>query len=469
MKQENYDVVVVGAGSGGYAAARTARERGASIALIDHGPLGGLCILRGCMPSKTLLRSSELAQEVRESKELGIDAGDPKIDFRYIMERKKRIIKGFADYREEGIRTFPLYIGRARFLNESTIQVGDDARLRAKKFIIATGSVTAPPVIEGLAEAGYIDSDQALELEAAPKSLVVLGGGYVAAELGQFFYRIGVPTTFIQRSKNLLSTEDDDLGAALTRYFRAEGMRVETGTILQRIEMRDGLKIVHFKQDGIERVVQAHEIFYALGRVPNVDGLDLAKAGCEFHPISGITVDEHLRTCNPNFYAVGDVTGMFPLVHVAIYQGEVAARNATGTTLEAADYSIVGAHTMFTDPQVAAVGASEKQLQYERRPYEVASFPFDDLGKAIAVGRTKGFVKMIADPQDGRILGAALIGPDASDLIHEMIVAMHYRSTVFDFLKIPHLHPTLSEIWTYPAEELAERLGAKRAVAGSLA
>ena len=467
MKHDTFDVVVVGAGSGGYAAARTVRDRGASVALVDHGPLGGLCILRGCMPSKTLLRSSELAQEIRDAHELGIGTSAPTVDFKYIMERKKRIIGGFADYREEGIRTFPLYVGRARFLSETQLQVGDDVTLTAKKFIIATGSVTAPPALIGLAEAGYIDSDAALELTEPPKSLVVLGGGYVAAELGQFFHRIGVPTTFIQRSDHLLSSEDADLGIALTGYFRAEGIRVETGTILQRVEVRDGLKAVHFKKDGVEHVVEAHEIFYALGRVPNVEGLDLEKAGCEYHPISGIRVDEHLRACNPNLYAVGDVTGMFPLVHVAIYQGEIAGRNATGATLESADYSIVGAHTMFTDPQVAAVGAGEKELIAAQRPYEVATFPFDDLGKAIAVGRTKGFVKMIADPQDGRILGAALIGPDASDLIHEMIVAMHYRSTVFDFIKIPHLHPTLSEIWTYPAEELAGRLAAVPALAAN--
>ncbi|HMD02991.1 MAG TPA: FAD-dependent oxidoreductase, partial [Candidatus Baltobacteraceae bacterium] len=186
MENHKYDFVVIGAGSGGYAAARTARDLGATVALVDHGPLGGLCILRGCMPSKTLLASSDRAYEVREAGELGIEAPDLSIDMPFIQERKRKIIKGFTDYRVEGLRSFPMYEGQARFLSPNSVQVGSEIVLEAKNFLIGTGSVVAPPVVPGLAEAGYFDSDGALELEQLPKSLIVLGGGYVAAELGQY-------------------------------------------------------------------------------------------------------------------------------------------------------------------------------------------------------------------------------------------------------------------------------------------
>ncbi len=460
-----FDLVVIGAGSGGYAAGRTARELGATVAFVDKGPLGGLCILRGCMPSKTLIATGDAAHEVRRVAELGVHAGEPVIDFPAVMARKREVIQGFADYRIAGIDTFPVFSGEARFESPHRLRVGDDV-LEAKSFVIGTGSTIAPAAIPGLAEAGYIDSDAALELAEPPKSLIVLGGGYVGTELTQFYARIGVPATILIRSGHLLSGEDTDIGEGLTQYFREEGIAVETHAAVHRVSVRDdGMKVVHYLQDGVEKSVAAHEIFYALGRVPNVAGLDLEAAGVTYHAIMGITVDATMRTSQPHIFAVGDVTGRFLLVHVAIQQGEVAARNAVHTAHEAIDYSLSRTHTIFTDPQIAIVGDSEKDLQREGVAYLVASTPFNDHGKAIAIGKTKGFVKMMASPIDGRILGCAILGPDASDLIHEMIVAMHYRATVFEFMRIPHLHPTMAEILTYPAEELAAQITSSRPLA----
>src|ERR1700694_1021644 len=218
------------------------------------------------------------------------------------------------------------------------------------------------------------------------------------------------------------------------------------------------MKVVHYVQDGAERDVAAHEIFYALGRLPNVCEMALDLAGVEHHEITGIPVDETLRTSNPNIYAVGDVTAALPLVHVAIQQGEIAGRNAATGARERADYRLSKTHTIFTDPQVAVVGETERELQREGIDYLKATYPFEEHGKAVALGRTKGFVKMLASPSDGRILGASILGPDASDLIEPLIVAMAYGATGADYARIPHLHPTLVEILTYPAEELAERL-----------
>jgi len=427
-----FDVIVVGAGSGGYAAARTARDLGAAVALVDHGPLGGLCILRGCMPSKTLLATGDLLHEIRTAGRLAVN-GD--------------------GLRAKGI---DVYHGSSAFEAYDSVVIDGTTRVLGRRFVIATGSSVAPAAVPGLREAGFIDSDAALDLDAPPKSLVVLGGGYVGSELGQFFARAGVPTTIVLRSQHLLSGEDHDVGLGLTEYFREEGIRVELRAQVHRVSVRDdGMKVVHYTQDGGEHEVAAHEIFYALGRVPNVCGLDLDNAGVEHHDITGIPVDDTLRTSNPDIYAVGDVTGQYLLVHVAIQQGEIAGRNAATGARERADYALSRTHTVFTDPQVAVVGQTERELEAAGTEFIRASYPFNDHGKAVAVGKTKGFVKMMASPADGRILGAAILGPDASDLIEPLIVAMAYRATVQDYARIPHLHPTLVEILTYPAEELA--------------
>ncbi|MBV9737369.1 MAG: dihydrolipoyl dehydrogenase [Candidatus Eremiobacteraeota bacterium] len=460
MNVTRHDIVIVGAGSGGFAAARTARALGADVALVDHGPLGGLCILRGCMPSKTLIASSDVIQDVRDASELGINAGPISIDFPHIMRRKRDIIAGFAQFRVDGIREFPLYEGRAKFLSRTQLQIGDHAIVEAQKFIIATGSIITPAVLPGLAETGYIDSDMALELTELPQSMVVLGGGYVGSELGQFFARLGVKTTIILRSRHLLSAEDHDLGYALTDYFRDEGIDVRTETLIERVSSRNGKKVAHVVHHGAREEIEADEILYALGRVPDIAGLDLHLAGVRAHPKTGIEVDQSLRTENPHIFAVGDATGRFLLVHVAIYQGEIAARNAVHNAAEPADYHLFKTHTVFSDPQVAVVGDTERDLQSTGVSYIKGVYDFAEHGKAICINKTKGFVKMLAAADTGRILGAAILGSHGSDLIHEMIVAMNYSATVFELIKIPHLHPTMAEIWLYPAEEIAEKMSA---------
>jgi pyruvate/2-oxoglutarate dehydrogenase complex dihydrolipoamide dehydrogenase (E3) component len=292
--------------------------------------------------------------------------------------------------------------------------------------------------------------------------MIVLGGGYVSTELGQFYSRIGTKLTVVIRGRHLLSAEDTDIAEALTEYLREEGITIETQAQVNRVSVRaDGLKVVHFLRDGKEEEVAAQEIFYALGRVPNIAGLGLENAGVKAHAIRGIEIDQTLRTSNRKIFAVGDVTGQFLLVHVAIQQGEIAARNAIGNADEKIDYSLSKAHTVFSDPQVGVVGETEKELQATGVAYLKATYPFNDLGKAISIGKTKGFVKMLASPIDGKILGVAILGSHASDLIHIPIAAMAFGATVFDYMKIPHLHPTMAEILTYPAEELAEEIKAK--------
>ncbi|HEY9084453.1 MAG TPA: FAD-dependent oxidoreductase [Candidatus Tyrphobacter sp.] len=461
MIERSYDLVVVGAGSGGYAAARTARDLGASVALVDRGPLGGLCILRGCMPSKAFLASSDAAYDAGEARALGINVDSISHDMPFIAARKRGLVRSFAEYRIEGIREFPLYEGEATFLSPTQLRVGGESVLEAKTFIVATGSVTTPQSLSGLLESGCLDSDGVLELERVPKSVIVLGGGYTACELGQFLARMGARATMVIRSGHLLSHSDSDVGEALTEAFEEEGIHVVRHARLLRVERRGAEKVVHVVVDGIEREFAAEEIFLALGRSPNVAGLELERANVAYDPLLGVGIDRSLRTSNRNIFAIGDVTGEFLLVHVAIYQGEVAARNAVLDGYEDADYRLVSAHTIFCDPEVARVGKSEKALQAAGTPYVVGRYAFAEHGKAMCLGKTKGFVKIMADRENAEIVGATAVGAQASELIHEVIVAMHFHATVQEFMRIPHLHPTLAEIWTYPAEECAAQLGVK--------
>ena len=460
-RARRHDLIVVGAGSAGYAAARTARDVGCDVALVDKGPLGGLCILRGCMPSKALLASSDALADAREASALGVGMQALAIDMPFIGARKRDLVQGFAEYRIEGIEEFPLYRGEARFLSPTELVVGETT-LEARQFVIATGSAISQPMLPGLAETGFLDSDAVLDLEVIPSSVVVLGGGYTACELGQFLARMGARTTMLIRSGHLLTASDDDVGDALTEYFREEGIDVVThaDALASRASRWEASRSLP-SRGRRTRSCGRSNLLRARASTPNVAGLDLEKAGVKCSSDGAIVVDRRLQTSNPNIYAVGDVTGEYMLVHVAIYQGEVAARNACLGADELADYRLVSAHTVFTDPQFAAVGMSEKELSSKNVAYVSGRYDFAEHGKAQCLGKTKGFVKMMADPQSGRILGASVLGPQGSELIHEVIVAMSFDATVDQFMRIPHLHPTLAEIWTYPAEACAAQLGRK--------
>jgi len=456
-----FDVIVIGAGSAGYAAARTLGGRGRKVGLVDKGPLGGLCILKGCMPSKTLLRSSEVLQLIREADELGLRVSSVEPDFPAIMARRKLLVKGFQDYRVEGIHNAPnvaLITGTARFLDSGAIEV-EGARYEADRFIIATGSAPTIPDVPGLREAGFITSDEALELSELPRSMVVLGGGVVALELGQFYARLGTKVTMLVRSGHILSQEDEDVQAGLEACLREEGMEILPYATPSRVEVANGKKILYAKIGESEMPLEVDEIFVAMGRRPNLEGLNLPAAGVVTER-GLIPVDAHMRTSNSTIYAAGDCVGDYNLVHVAIYQAEIAAGHilaGEGGAREA-DYRIVP-YAIFTDPNFARVGISEREAESRGIAVVTGKYEFAELGKAECMGKSamKGFVKLLACPDTGEILGAQILGPEGADLIHELIVAMEFRCTAERLMAIPHLHPTLAEIITYPAEEIAEK------------
>ena len=456
---KTHDVIILGGGSAGYAAARTAAEAGADVGIVDRGPLGGLCILRGCMPTKAILRTAEVASLMKRAGEFGMSPVEVKANLKAIVDRKDRLVREFAEYRIGQLREprFTLYEYPASFLSPYVVQAGPH-RLAAKSFVISTGSEPNDIAIPGLHESGYLTSDELLDQRDQPASLLVLGGGPVALELGQFFARIGTRVTIIQRSAHLLSHLDADVGSALEAALREEGIEIFTGTALQRVRKSGATKHVRFLHRGEAVTAGGQQILQALGRRPNVAGLNLDAAGVELRD-GRVAVDRAMRTSQSHIFAAGDVTNLYDIVHIAIQQGELAGFNACHPTGPARTFDDrLVTEVIFTDPQIAVLGLTENACRSVGTAYLAASYPFRDHGKAMCRGDRHGFVKLLAAPGSGEVLGAQVVGPEAGELIHELIAVMYFHGTVFDVLRIPHYHPTLAEIVTSPAESLAEKV-----------
>lgn len=456
----DFDLVVIGGGSGGYAAARTGVAVGLKTAVIDGASqLGGLCILRGCMPTKALLYAAEVVHAARHASTWGIRTEDVSFNFAQVMARKDAMIKDFADYRVKQLEDgrFTLIRAMARFEDQHTVALSDGKKVTAANFVIATGSRLAPCPLPQLNDLNCLDSDAALSLTRLPRSIIVLGGGAVALEFAQFFVRFGVRVTLIQRSPHVLHGFDEDAAVVIENVLRREGATVYTGTRLMDARVAGGHKEVSFEHNGQILRVQAEEVFYGLGRIPNISSIGLDKIGVTVE-YGRITTNAAMQTTVPHIYAAGDCTGLHEIVHIAIQQGETAANNIKNPGApRQMDYRLL-TEVIFTDPAMAIVGLTEKRAHVRNIPYLSASYPFADHGKSLIMEAKDGFVKLLADPQTGEIIGGACIGPAAGELIHEIITAMHNRMTVHALAAMPHYHPTLAEIWTYPAEELADKI-----------
>jgi pyruvate/2-oxoglutarate dehydrogenase complex dihydrolipoamide dehydrogenase (E3) component len=459
----DFDVLVLGGGSAGYAAARTAATNGARVAVVEGAPeLGGLCILRGCMPTKALLWAAEVRHLARLGPTWGLHPQPMPFDWSQVMSRKDQLIREFAEYRASQLadNRFQLLRTHAHFIDPHTVQLGDGRTLTAAQFVIATGSRVAPPPLPALNQLDALTSDDLIHLPTLPSSILILGGGVIAVELAQLLARFDVRVTLIQRSAQLLTGWDAQAAQVLADAFRQEGMTLHLDTHLLDAGCDGNQRWVSFRcqiTGDIVRV-EADAALLALGRLPNTESLQLAAAGVETRPKGRILTDPHQRTNVPHILAAGDCTSPHELVHLAVIQGEVAGHNACHpTSLRRADEGPL-ARVVFTDPALAVAGLGEPELQRDNRPFLCASYPFADHGKSLIMEARHGFVKLHADPSTGRLLGGTCVGPLAGELIHEILVALQAGFTAQQFAAIPHYHPTLSEIWTYPAEDLASRM-----------
>jgi pyruvate/2-oxoglutarate dehydrogenase complex dihydrolipoamide dehydrogenase (E3) component len=457
----DYDFAVIGGGSAGYNAARVSAALGRKTAVIDGAErLSGLCILEGCMPSKTLLYSAEILHKARQGRRFGLKIPVAEGNFSAVQARKQRIIDEFAADRIKSLHhgKFDLVQSNAHFVDAHTVALANGHRLTAAAFLIATGSSVAFPPIEGLEAARPWTSEEVLNLRTQPRSVIVLGGGLVGVELAQFLVRMGTKVTVIQRGPHLLKGHTPEAAQVIADALTADGAEILCGAALQKVARGPKGFTVTFAQDGQTRIRRAAHCFNALGRVPNTGRLQLDQAGVKATGPGQVVINRFQQTSVPHIYAAGDCSGPVEIVHVAILQGELAARHAARVKgLKPVDFDLL-LSVVFTDPQLATIGIPEQKLQAENVPYLSASYPFDDHGKSILMEAKRGFVKVLAEPSTGRILGAEIVGPDAGELIHIFTGPLTMRATVHDLLRAPFYHPTLAEIVTYPLEELADKL-----------
>jgi mercury(II) reductase len=452
-----FDVVVIGAGGAGSTAAFELNARGAKVALIERWKVGGTCLNVGCDPTKTLVRSAEIAHLARTGGRFGIHAESIYYDWSAVIARVNRVIDtirggdGEQNIRNEGINLFK---GNARFLSANEIYV-DGQIIRGERFIIATGAANVTPPIEGLNEVGFITNQEAIALPNLPESLIVIGGGVIGVEFAQIFSRFGVDVTLVASRSNLLPQEDADLASALSDVLSHEGIKILKPVRVNRIERDGSLKVVFGDQEGKIASVRGEEILLATGRAPVVEGMNLEAAGVEYDR-TGIKVDAELKTSSPNIWAIGDVTGIEPFTHVADYQARIVAWNVLGNgEPRQADYQAIP-HVIFSDPELGSVGLTEKEAADAGFDVKCAIVPMKDLARAITSGETEGMVKLVSDRATGHILGGHVLAAHGGELLPEIALAMRSGLTVQAIADTVHAYPTMSEAVFWAAFELAK-------------
>ncbi|RCU44345.1 dihydrolipoyl dehydrogenase [Haloplanus salinus] len=457
---DEFDFLVIGSGSG-LDVANVAANQGQSVAVIEKGPLGGTCLNRGCIPSKLLLYHADVLETIERAGEFHIDARVEDIGFADIVREVNEEVEADAESIRQGLRSssqHSLFEGEGRFVDDHTVEVvdgeDDGARLRAETILIAAGSRPAIPSIGGIDDVEYLTSTEALQLETPPDHLVIVGGGYIAAELGHFFGTFGSDVTIIGRRPNLLPEADDEVAESFTERY-ADRFTVHTGHTATAVSESDGTVSVEARpyeygddggivDDDTSVTVTGDELLIAAGRVSNADTLNLDATGVETDEQGFVETDEYLRTAADGVWALGDIVGEYLLKHNANHEARTVARNIFGSDLEAVDYSAMP-FAVFASPEVAGVGASESDLRAEGRDYATNTYRYEETARGDAM-KAEGFVKVLID-LDGEILGCHIIGPDASTLVQEVVGAMTAGSgTVQDIRESIHIHPALPEV-----------------------
>ena len=453
---DEVDFLVIGSGSG-LDVANAAASRGQSVAVIEKGPMGGTCLNRGCIPSKQLLYHAEVMETIDRAGEFGIDATVDDVAFSEIVREVNEDVAGDSESIRRGLESsaqHTVYDGEGRFVDDRTVEIVDGpdagATVRGEMVLIAAGTRPSVPDINGLDEVSYLTSTEALQLTTPPEELVIIGGGYIAAELGHFFETFGSDVTIIGRRPNLLPEADEEVAAAFTDRY-ADRLTLHTGHAATSVtETGAGIEVearpYEYGDDGAgvhgdPVTVTGDELLLAAGRTPNTDTLNLDAAGVETDEQGYVETDEYLQTAADGVWALGDIVGEYLLKHSANHEAKAVVRNLFGDDPEPVEYDAMP-FAVFASPEVAGVGATEADLDGD---YAVRTYEYGDTARGDAM-HADGFVKVIID-LEGEILGCHIIGPEASNLIQEVVVAMTAGSgTVRDIREGIHIHPALSEV-----------------------
>jgi len=420
-----YDLAVIGAGSAGFSAAITAAEQGASVALIGHGTIGGTCVNVGCVPSKTMIRAAEALHGAHTASRFPGLAGEAQVtDWQALVAAKDDLVESLRQGKYINLLSaWPgiSYLDGAARLSPDGIAVNGQT-VPAGKAIITTGAAPAKPDIPGIDNVPWLTSTTALELTALPRSLIVIGGGYVGCELAQMFARMGTAVTLVTRSR-LLPEAEPEVSEALTGYLRDDGLAVRGGLAYRRIVQANGGIALTVEIDGREETLTAEQVLVAAGRTPNTRGLDLLQNGIQLANNGGVAIDERMRTSKPGLYAAGDVTGRDQFVYMAAYGAKIAVHNALNGDSLVYDNAAMP-WVVFTDPQVAGVGLSEAAARDAGYDVKTSVLPLDQVPRALAARDTRGLIKLVADAGTDRLLGGQILAPEGADSVQTLALAL---------------------------------------------
>ncbi len=440
-----FDLAILGGGSAAFSAARRASDLGARVLMVNEGAIGGTCVNVGCVPSKTLIRAAENHHQHGVARFRGLKAEPGRLDFAELVREKDELVAGLqqAKYTDvlKDLPNVRLVAGRGRVAGTHEIEV-EGQTYRADKFLIATGARPARPSVPGLSDPEVWDSTRALEATAVPERLIVLGGRYIALELGQMFARLGSKVTLVQRSAQILPDEDTDLASALAEYLGREGVRVLAGRQVASVVREGDAFHVEVKKNGGTEALEADAVIAALGRTPNTEGFGLTEIGVELGDAGTIAVGEDLQTNVPGIYAAGDVIGEPAYVYAAAYEGALAAENALAGVATARDYTAIP-WVIFTDPQVAGVGLNERQAAEAGVEVDVSVLPLDQVPRALAARDTRGFVKLLRAHGEDRLVGARVLAPEGGEQIMEASLMVKFGLPISEVAG--HFHPYLTQ------------------------
>lgn len=447
---KNFDVIVIGSGPGGYVAAIRAAHLGLKTAIVEKDSrLGGTCLLRGCIPTKSLLHSADLLEEIRHAKDFGIIAGDVSFDFGGVQKAREKVVQKSAagvDYlmRQNKIEVFA---GQGRLKDRNTVTAdGEKGQevLKAKNIILATGSVPRNVPFIKLDGKHFVSSDEILELKQPPKSLMVLGAGAVGVEFASVYKRFGTEVTVVEMLDTLVPIEDTDVSREFEKLFKKRGIKTHLGTKLEKVEVKNNAVVATLSKDGKSFTETAEMLLVAVGRAPVTQDIGLQAAGVTADKGGYIEVDGLMRTKVENIYAIGDIVRTPWLAHIASAEGILAADHIAGHDPKPLNYLQTPSCT-YSDPEVGSVGLTERAAKERGYKVKVGKFPFSAIAKARIGGNTDGFVKIVSEERYDEILGVHIIGPHATDLIAEACVALRLECTTEELAHTIHAHPTLSE------------------------